>query len=135
MTDRCKQWVKVVGKEDLVHLPIEKLHGLRYICGDHLKKRDFTKTKTRLKRKAIPSVGLTMEPLSDDLFEEFPLHVYRSSQDGPEMVACYHKQWLLVRKKLHHQSQLLRRQRLQLRRLRKRVETLEGRSREGNGKT
>ncbi|CAH2065031.1 unnamed protein product, partial [Iphiclides podalirius] len=48
--------------------------------------------------------------------------------NGAEMVAYYHKQWSLMRKKLHHQS-------LQLRRLRKRVETLEGRSREGAGKT
>ncbi|CAH2065028.1 unnamed protein product, partial [Iphiclides podalirius] len=46
----------------------------------------------------------------------------------PEMAAYYYKQWMLVRKKLRAKNQ-------QLRRLRKRVETLEGRSREGAGKT
>lgn len=75
MFARCKQWIKMTGKEDLVYIPIEKLHQLKQICGNHFLSKDFKKKKTQLKNTAIPSVGLTVEPLADELFIRFPLHI------------------------------------------------------------
>ena len=40
---RCRQWVKIVGNEDLLHLPIEKLYELKPVCGEHFKKSNFNK--------------------------------------------------------------------------------------------
>jgi hypothetical protein len=69
-----------VGKEDLIHLPIEKLHDLRYVCGRHFENRQFTKTKTRLKKIAVPKLQLTMPPLPDELLENFPLRMAGKNQ-------------------------------------------------------
>ncbi|CAG4956916.1 unnamed protein product [Colias eurytheme] len=44
---RCRQWVKYVGKEDLIYVPIEKLHTLKYVC----------------------------DPLPDAMLLEFPYHI------------------------------------------------------------
>lgn len=71
----CRTWVKMVGKEDLVYVPIEKLHKLRSICGDHFNKKDFNKKGNRLKKKAVPKLHLFAQPLADELLREFPLHV------------------------------------------------------------
>jgi hypothetical protein len=54
------------GKEDLVSLPIEKLHRLRYVCADHFEKKDFNKKGNRLKKRAIPKLQLLAAPLTDD---------------------------------------------------------------------
>lgn len=72
----CRTWVKLVGKEDLVHLPIEKLHSLRHICGDHFEKKYWT-AKKRLKKTAIPTLKLTAVPLTDEQLQDFPLHIAR----------------------------------------------------------
>lgn len=71
---RCREWVKIVGDQDLVHLPIEKLCTVRFICGDHFEKRDFNKKGNRLKKGAVPKLKLTRPPLSDEVLHEFPLH-------------------------------------------------------------
>ncbi|XP_063542871.1 uncharacterized protein LOC134751406 isoform X2 [Cydia strobilella] len=74
--DRCRQWVKLVGKEDLAYVPIEKLHELKYLCADHFKNRDFNNKKNRLKRSAIPSRNFNADPLPDDMLVDFPSHVF-----------------------------------------------------------
>ncbi|XP_061724726.1 uncharacterized protein LOC133530717 isoform X3 [Cydia pomonella] len=74
--DRCRQWVKFVGNEDLIHLPIEKLHLLKHVCADHFENRDFNKIKSRLKKSAIPSKNLKAVPLPDEMLLDFPSHVY-----------------------------------------------------------
>ncbi|KAI5631223.1 THAP domain-containing protein [Phthorimaea operculella] len=71
---RCKEWVRVVGKEDLTYLPIEKLHELKHVCGKHFQKKDFTKTGTRLKKRAVPKLHLTATPLNEKMLVDFPLH-------------------------------------------------------------
>jgi hypothetical protein len=73
---RCRQWVKFVGKEDLIYVPLEKLHTLKYVCGDHFENRAFNKKKNRLKKSAIPSKNLKADPLSDEMLLNFPSHVY-----------------------------------------------------------
>ncbi|CAH0731063.1 unnamed protein product, partial [Brenthis ino] len=73
--NRCRAWVKLVGKKDLVFLPIEKLHKLRSVCGDHFEKRDFNKKGNRLKKRAYPKLNLLAAPLPDEVLREFPLHV------------------------------------------------------------
>ncbi|VVD01992.1 unnamed protein product [Leptidea sinapis] len=78
MFARCKQWVKFTGKEDLVYVPIEKLHQLKQVCGRHFLTTDFNRKKTQLRRSAVPSVELTRTPLADELFIDFPLHIFRS---------------------------------------------------------
>ena len=73
---RCKEWVKVTGKEDLVYAPIEKLHELKHIlCGKHYEKRDLNRKKTRSKASAVPSQELKAEPLPDEMLEDFPCHI------------------------------------------------------------
>ncbi|XP_073947224.1 uncharacterized protein [Choristoneura fumiferana] len=52
----CKQWVKVVGNEI------------------------SQKSKTRLKKKAIPKLGLPMPPLSEEILEGFPLKMARTAK-------------------------------------------------------
>ncbi|CAH2095213.1 unnamed protein product [Euphydryas editha] len=73
--NRCKQWVKAIGNEDLIHIPIEKLHELKNLCGDHFTFEDFNKNRTKLKRNAVPTQNLWFKPLPDEMFKEFPLHV------------------------------------------------------------
>ncbi|KAG7302567.1 hypothetical protein JYU34_012501 [Plutella xylostella] len=85
--NRCMEWVKVVGKEDLAYLPLKKLHSLRYVCGKHFSKRDFTKSKTRLKRLAIPNLHLTSAPLSDSIVAEFLLLNLNVAAKGKHEVA------------------------------------------------
>lgn len=47
---RCRQWVKAVGKEDLIYyVLIEKLHILKYVCGNHFENKAFNKKKVDLK--------------------------------------------------------------------------------------
>lgn len=72
---RCKQWVKATGNEDLINVPIEKLHQLKYICGKHFECKYFKKKNTQLKNQAVPTLYITARPLTDDMFEGFPLHV------------------------------------------------------------
>ncbi|XP_063389910.1 uncharacterized protein LOC134675560 [Cydia fagiglandana] len=74
--DRCRQWVKLVGKEDLAYVPIEKLHELKFICGNHFEDKDFNKKKSRLIRSAIPSKNFYDDPLPDDMLIDFPSHVF-----------------------------------------------------------
>lgn len=81
--ERCKQWVKVTGKEDLVYVPIEKLHQLKYVCEKHFRSKDFKKKKTQLKKTAIPSMEISSTPLSDDILVGFPLHCIARSQPLP----------------------------------------------------
>ncbi|XP_047535869.1 protein PRRC1-like isoform X2 [Vanessa atalanta] len=71
----CRLWVKATGDEDLIHLPIEKLHELKYICGSHFVPEFFNTKGNRLLKTAVPTVKLTRPPLSDDTLNEFPLHV------------------------------------------------------------
>ncbi|XP_063390058.1 uncharacterized protein LOC134675658 [Cydia fagiglandana] len=77
---RCKTWVKIVGKKDLVHIPIEKLHQIRHICGDHFAPKDFGKTRGKLKKRAFPKLQLSAPPLSDYQLRGFPQHT--ASQQG-----------------------------------------------------
>ncbi|XP_047983966.1 uncharacterized protein LOC125224593 [Leguminivora glycinivorella] len=72
---RCKTWVRQVGKEDLVHIPIEKLHEVRHICGDHFAQRDFGKTGKRLKKRAYPKLHLSAPPLTEIQLIPFPQHI------------------------------------------------------------
>ncbi|XP_041972190.1 uncharacterized protein LOC121728141 [Aricia agestis] len=73
--DRCRLWVKASGIEDLVYVPIEKLHQLKFICGAHFTRQCFNAKGNRLLASAVPTEGLMRTPLSDDLFTEFPLHI------------------------------------------------------------
>ncbi|CAH0730568.1 unnamed protein product, partial [Brenthis ino] len=73
--NRCRALVMLVGKKDLVFLPIEKLHKLRSVCGDHFEKRDFNKKGNRLKKRAYPKLNLLAAPLPDEVLREFPFHV------------------------------------------------------------
>lgn len=54
---------------------IEKLNQIRFVCGDHFIKKDFNKKCSRLLKRAIPKLKLTVAPLTDDQLEGFPLHV------------------------------------------------------------
>lgn len=65
-----------MGKEDLIYVPIEKLHTLKYVCGDHFHNSAFNKEKNRLKNCAIPSKNLKAAPLPDEMLLEFPCHIY-----------------------------------------------------------
>ncbi|XP_048000701.1 uncharacterized protein LOC125237602 isoform X4 [Leguminivora glycinivorella] len=78
---RCKTWVRQVGKEDLVHIPIEKLHEVRHICGDHFAQRDFGNTGKRLKKRAYPKLHLSAPPLTETQLIPFPQHI-ASQQDA-----------------------------------------------------
>lgn len=59
-------------------MPIEKLHQLKYICGKHFEPKYFKKKKTQLKNLAVPTLYITARPLTDDMFEGFPLHVAKN---------------------------------------------------------
>lgn len=74
--NRCKKWVQVTGKEDLAYVPIEKLHGNKYICGKHFRPSDFKKKKTQLRRNAIPSLLITAKPLLEEILTGFRLHIF-----------------------------------------------------------
>lgn len=50
----------MTGKEDLVYVPIEKLHQLKRICGNHFLPQHF---KNTIEKKTIPCVGLTADTL------------------------------------------------------------------------
>ncbi|XP_045762854.1 uncharacterized protein LOC123865691 isoform X2 [Maniola jurtina] len=75
----CKEWVRVTGEEDLAYIPIEKLNTLKFVCEGHFKYKDFCRKKTKLKKKAIPSLNLTSKPLGDDILADFPLHMWKSN--------------------------------------------------------
>ncbi|XP_022831329.1 uncharacterized protein LOC111359864 [Spodoptera litura] len=77
--DRCREWLKRVGNDELVHLPVEKLHERRRVCSNHFKREDYNKVGNRLNRNAIPSLNLTAPPLTDEQLAAFPQHVYRRS--------------------------------------------------------
>ncbi|XP_013142866.1 PREDICTED: uncharacterized protein LOC106106763 isoform X2 [Papilio polytes] len=81
---RCKEWVRRVGNEDLAYVPIEKLHMLKYLCGQHFTPRDFNRKKSRLRRTAIPSLNLKHPPLSDEIMACFPLHMYHRNQSDTD---------------------------------------------------
>lgn len=68
---RCKQWVKMVGKEDLAYLQVHMLHDLKHVCEAHFSRRDFTKSKKRLKKRAVPKLNLTLPPLRDEILLQF----------------------------------------------------------------
>ncbi|XP_069364339.1 uncharacterized protein [Maniola hyperantus] len=74
---RCRVWLKLVGKEDLVYLPIEKLNKTRNVCANHFEKKYFNKKGNRLKRNAIPTLNLIAAPLAESQLGEFPLHLYQ----------------------------------------------------------
>ncbi|XP_013181572.1 PREDICTED: uncharacterized protein LOC106127838 [Papilio xuthus] len=76
---RCREWVRLVGKEDLAYVPIEKLHSLKYLCGQHFTPRSFNRKKSRLRKNAIPSLNFKYPPLSDEILADFPLHMYQDS--------------------------------------------------------
>ncbi|KAJ8722828.1 hypothetical protein PYW07_004008 [Mythimna separata] len=73
--DRCRLWVKASGIEDFVHVPIEKLHQSKYVCGSHFAPECFNSKGNRLPSSAVPTLRLNRPLLSDGLFAEFPLHV------------------------------------------------------------
>ncbi|GBP78876.1 hypothetical protein EVAR_61525_1 [Eumeta japonica] len=72
----CKQWLKVVGNEELVYLPIEKLNKIRFVCGNHFSKEDFNKKGNRLKKHAVPIINLSRPPLTDVQLLDFPQHLF-----------------------------------------------------------
>lgn len=78
----CKEWVRAVGNEDLVYLPVEKLHQLRNVCGDHFEKKHFNKHGNRLKKFAVPTLKLSAPPLSDEQLVDFPLHMKQNKDNG-----------------------------------------------------
>nr|XP_037877198.1 glutathione S-transferase delta 3 isoform X5 [Bombyx mori] len=69
--NRCKEWVKIVGKEDLAYLQVHMLHDLKHVCEVHFSRRDFTKSKKRLKKRAVPKLNLTPPPLRDEILFQF----------------------------------------------------------------
>ncbi|XP_061714435.1 uncharacterized protein LOC133522948 isoform X2 [Cydia pomonella] len=86
---RCKTWLRQVGKEDLIHVPIEKLHELRHVCGDHFDWRDFGKTGNKLKKRAYPKLNLSAPPLSEHQLTGFPQYV-ASRQGADQSHALLH---------------------------------------------
>lgn len=69
----------MVGKEDLVLVPIEKLHTLRHICNKHFEKADYSLKAKRMKY-GIPRSNLSRVPLTDQQLLEFPLHIFKSGE-------------------------------------------------------
>lgn len=56
-------------------MPIEKLNQLKYICGKHFHTKYFKKRKTQLKKNAVPHIDIAKNPLIDEMFHSFPLHI------------------------------------------------------------
>ncbi|XP_060807452.1 uncharacterized protein LOC106143482 isoform X2 [Amyelois transitella] len=73
--NRCRQWVAATGNKHLINVPIEKLNQLKYVCGKHFRPKDFKRKKTQLKKHAVPIIDVSENPLPDDLFHNFPLHI------------------------------------------------------------
>ncbi|XP_052753039.1 uncharacterized protein LOC113519412 isoform X7 [Galleria mellonella] len=73
---RCREWLKMIGNEELVFLPIEKLHTSRRVCGKHFESKAFNEKRNRIKRWAVPTLNLSAAPLSDEQLSEFPKHVW-----------------------------------------------------------
>ncbi|XP_028044212.1 glutathione S-transferase 1-1-like isoform X4 [Bombyx mandarina] len=69
--NRCKEWVKIVGKEDLAYLQVHMLHDLKHVCEVHFSRREITKSKKRLKKRAVPKLNLTLPPLRDEILFQF----------------------------------------------------------------
>ncbi|KAL0902278.1 hypothetical protein ABMA27_000183 [Loxostege sticticalis] len=69
--DRCKLWIKLVGKKDLANLPIVKLRR-KHICANHFSFNHFNRDKSKLIKSAFPSLNLSRPPLEDHLLENFP---------------------------------------------------------------
>lgn len=72
--ERCRKWLKAVGYEDLVYLPLHSLR-IRYVCSEHFTEEDYGKhsATANLFFTAIPSKfpsGTT--PLSDEILAEWP---------------------------------------------------------------
>lgn len=81
--NRCREWLTAIGNEELVYLPIEKLHEQRNVCGNHFLPEDFNKNRNRLKRHAIPTLNLIALPLIESQLTKFPLHVWTEKKDHP----------------------------------------------------
>ncbi|XP_062524885.1 glutathione S-transferase delta 3 isoform X14 [Bombyx mori] len=47
------------------------LHDLKHVCEVHFSRRDFTKSKKRLKKRAVPKLNLTPPPLRDEILFQF----------------------------------------------------------------
>ncbi|XP_028173208.1 uncharacterized protein LOC114362140 [Ostrinia furnacalis] len=80
--DRCREWVAATGNKNLINVPIEKLNQLKYVCGKHFVTKDFKKKKTQLKKNAVPRIDIAKNPLPDDLFHSFPLHIQHMAQSN-----------------------------------------------------
>lgn len=56
-------------------MPIEKLHQLKYVCGKHFRPKDFKKKRTQLRKTAVPSIDISLNPITEEMMKDFPLHV------------------------------------------------------------
>ncbi|XP_050556755.1 uncharacterized protein LOC126911838 [Spodoptera frugiperda] len=86
--DRCREWLKRVGNDELVDLPIEKLHERRNLCSNHFRREDFNKAGNRLNRDAVPSLNLIAPPLTDEQLLPFPQHIYKPSESRGKLYSC-----------------------------------------------
>ncbi|KAE8739355.1 hypothetical protein FOCC_FOCC015126 [Frankliniella occidentalis] len=72
--ERCRQWLQVVGYEDLIYLPMHSLK-MRYVCSEHFVESDYSKTSynASLLPCVIPSKFPSgTVPLSDEIMKEWP---------------------------------------------------------------
>lgn len=71
---RCKQWLKVVGNEDLVYLLPRTLTNSRFVCSVHFSREQYSKrTRKTLSRSAIPDqFEDDVCPLTATVLENFP---------------------------------------------------------------
>ncbi|KAK3911773.1 Peroxynitrite isomerase THAP4 [Frankliniella fusca] len=72
--ERCRQWLQVVGYEDLIYLPMHSLK-MRYVCSEHFLESDYSKTSynASLLSCVIPSkFPPGTVPLSDEVMKEWP---------------------------------------------------------------
>nr|XP_049696291.1 uncharacterized protein LOC126054495 [Helicoverpa armigera] len=79
--DVCREWLRVVGNEELVDLPTIKLQKEKYVCENHFAENDFNKKGNHLKRHAIPTLNLNASPLTDEHLAKFPVHMFRHSEE------------------------------------------------------
>ncbi|XP_057337934.1 uncharacterized protein LOC130676011 [Microplitis mediator] len=69
----CKEWVRLLGDEDLLGLTPQMLYQKRTVCGCHFTDDDYVSFKRKkLKSDAVPSIFATeIIPLNDEQMKSF----------------------------------------------------------------
>ncbi|KAG6454211.1 hypothetical protein O3G_MSEX008557 [Manduca sexta] len=80
---RCREWLKVIGNEKLVHLSIDGLNKTFFVCGDHFEKADYDKDGN-LVEKCVPKLKMNFPHLTANQLNMFPAAPTRKT--GPSQV-------------------------------------------------